>query len=260
MAQRRMFSPDIVNSDAFLEMPPSTQGLYFQLGMKADDDGFVNPKMVMRMIGSSDDELKVLIGKRFVLPFENGVIVIKHWRINNRVRKDWYRPTMYAEQKALLFVKNNGGYTFDEKQGKPLLLGVSVPKSHRIGDVGKDSIGKDSNTNTNTGTRKRVRVKKTIEFNPLGAEILKAFEEVDTKNKTYYGNKTQRAAADFLIQEHGLDQVTKVIKLLPKTNSISYFPTVTSPYDLKEKWGKLEAAMVRKKGESISKGRGVETN
>lgn len=145
MAQRRMFSPEIVNSDAFLEMPPSTQALYFQLGMKADDDGFVNPKMVMRTIGSTEDELKVLIGKRFVLPFENGVIVIKHWRVNNLVRKDWYRPSIYSEQKAKLFVKPNGIYTLDEGQGVPLL---DDPRQRTVTEpstqvrLGKDRIGK----------------------------------------------------------------------------------------------------------------------
>lgn len=102
------------------------------------------------------------------------------------------------------------------------------------------------------------KTKKQSEYNPLGAEILKAFEEVDAKNKTYYGNKTQRAAADFLISEHGLEQVLKVVALLRKTNSVSYFPSITSPHDLKEKWAKLEAALIRKKGEGITKGRGVE--
>lgn len=159
---RRMFSPDIVNSDAFLEMPPSTQALYFQLGMKADDDGFVNPKMVMRMIGSSDDELKVLVGKRFVLPFENGVIVIKHWRVNNLIRKDWYRPTQYLEQKSLLSLKENGSYTFDSKQGVPLLNGVvNESLTNRQHSIGKDRIGKDSLDNTDTTpTEKKVKVKK----------------------------------------------------------------------------------------------------
>lgn len=117
MAQRRMFSPAIVNSDAFLEMPPSTQALYFQLGMKADDDGFVNPKMVMRMMGSTDDELKVIIAKKFVLPFENGVIVVKHWRMNNYVRKDRYKETVYLPQKDFLFVKPNQAYSLNDSDG-----------------------------------------------------------------------------------------------------------------------------------------------
>lgn len=111
MAQRRMFSPKIVSSDAFLDMPTSSRELYFQLGMYADDDGFVNPRFVMRMTGASQDDLKVIISKRFVLPFENGVIIIKHWLINNTIRQDRYTPTVYTEQKKLLKVKENGAYT-----------------------------------------------------------------------------------------------------------------------------------------------------
>jgi len=111
MAQRRMFSPKIVSSDASLDMPTSSRELYFQLGMYADDDGFVNPRFVMRMTGASEDDLKVLITKRFVLPFENGVIVIKHWKINNEIKADRYHETIYLEQKARLNQKPNGAYT-----------------------------------------------------------------------------------------------------------------------------------------------------
>ena len=106
-----MFSPTIVCSDAFLDMPASGRDLYYQLGMYADDDGLVNPRKIMRMIGSSEDDLKILIAKRFVLPFPSGVLVIKHWKINNLVRKDWYRPTQYIEEKSTLTEKENGAYT-----------------------------------------------------------------------------------------------------------------------------------------------------
>lgn len=116
MSQRRMFSPNIVESDAFLDMPSSSQALYFHLGMFADDDGFVNPRRIMRMMNASEDDLKVLVTKRFVLPFENGVIVIKHWRINNLVRKDWYKETQYLEQKKTLMLKENGSYTEANKE------------------------------------------------------------------------------------------------------------------------------------------------
>lgn len=149
-----MFSPDIVNSDAFLEMPPSTQALYFQLGMKADDDGFVNPKMVMRMMGSTEDELKVLKGKNFVIPFDNGVVVIKHWRINNFIRKDRYRETTYVEQRKLLFVKQNCSFTLNENHGIPIEKSVwksdedmrltsGQPNDIPLVNPGKDRIGKD---------------------------------------------------------------------------------------------------------------------
>lgn len=101
MAERRMFTKKIIDSDAFLDMPLSTQALYFHLNMRADDDGFVNnPKKICRMTGASEDDLRVLISKRFVLTFENGVIVIKHWRMHNLLRKDRYKPTQYQEQLA----------------------------------------------------------------------------------------------------------------------------------------------------------------
>lgn len=112
MAEKRMFTQKIIDSDAFLDMPLSTQALYFHLNMRADDDGFINnPKRIQRTIGASEDDLKLLIAKRFVICFENGVIVIKHWRMHNTLRKDRYNPTQYQEQYAMLEVKDNNAYT-----------------------------------------------------------------------------------------------------------------------------------------------------
>ena len=111
-----MFTQKIIDSDAFLEMPLSTQSLYFHLNMRADDDGFVNgPKKIQRMIGASEDDLKLLIAKRFVLNFESGVMVIKHWRMHNTLQKDRYKPTQYQEELSLLAVKENRSYTEREK-------------------------------------------------------------------------------------------------------------------------------------------------
>ena len=90
----------------------STQCLYFHLSMRADDDGFINnPKKVQRMIGASDDDLKLLILKNFIIPFESGIVVIKHWKIHNYIRSDRYKQTVYQEEKALLELKENGTYT-----------------------------------------------------------------------------------------------------------------------------------------------------
>lgn len=112
MAEKRMFTQKIIDSDAFLDMPLSSQALYFHLNMRADDDGFVNnPKRIQRTIGASEDDLKLLIAKRFVIGFESGVIVIKHWRMHNTLRKDRYNPTQYQEELALLDVKDNNVYT-----------------------------------------------------------------------------------------------------------------------------------------------------
>ena len=99
MAERRMFSKSIIDSDIFLDMPLSTQCLYFHLSMRADDDGFVNKtKRIMRMIGSSDDDLRILIAKNFVLPFESGLVVITHWKVHNYIQKDRYRPSTEKEK------------------------------------------------------------------------------------------------------------------------------------------------------------------
>lgn len=147
-----MFTQKIIDSDAFLDMPLSTQALYFHLNMRADDDGFVNnPKRIQRTIGASEDDLKLLHAKRFVIGFENGVIVIKHWRMHNTLRKDRYNPTQYQDEFALLDVKDNNAYT--ERLPEPL---ESIPESvsttwqpsgNQLAtqySIGKDSIGKVS--------------------------------------------------------------------------------------------------------------------
>lgn len=121
MAQKRMFDKTITNNDNFLEMPDSTQNLYFHLSMEADDDGFVdNWKSIMRMTGKKEDDLKLLIAKKFIIPFETGVIVIKHWRINNYLRKDRYRQTKYLKEKSLLTIQENEEYELKKTSGIPV--------------------------------------------------------------------------------------------------------------------------------------------
>jgi hypothetical protein len=139
MAERRMFAKTIVDSDAFLDMPVTARLLYYDLSMRADDDGFINsPKKIQRMIGASDDDLKVLIAKKFIIPFESGVVVIKHWRIHNYIQKDRYKPTVYKEEMAKLEIKDNNSYSLETKC---IQNGYSLDTQVRLG---KDSIGKDS--------------------------------------------------------------------------------------------------------------------
>lgn len=123
MGDRRMFSKTIVDSDAFLDMPLSTQALYFHLAMRADDEGFVNnPKRIQRLIGSSDDDLKVLFAKRFILGFQSGVIVIKHWKIHNYIQSDRFHETTYTEEKALIKENQNKSYSYaDEDLTQPCI-------------------------------------------------------------------------------------------------------------------------------------------
>ena len=140
MAERRMFAKTIIDSDAFLDMPLSTQALYFHLSMRADDDGFINnSKKIQRMIGASDDDLKLLMAKSFLIPFQSGVVVIKHWKIHNYIRSDRYKETVYQEEKSLLSVKDNNAYTLGIPDGTP--DGYRLDTQVRLG---KDSIGKDS--------------------------------------------------------------------------------------------------------------------
>ena len=134
-----MFAKTIVMSDAFLDMPLGARCLYFTLGMVADDDGFVNsPKSVIRQCAATEDDLKILIAKKFVIVFENGVLVIKHWKINNYIQKDRYIATKYADLKAYLSLDENNAY---RKEKEPCIQNVYT---------GKDSIGKDSIDNSIT--------------------------------------------------------------------------------------------------------------
>lgn len=140
MAERRMFSKQITESDAFLEMPLTTQALYFHLGMNADDDGFINnSKKIQKLIGASEDDLKLLIAKKFIIPFETGVVVVKHWRINNYLQKDRYKETLYLEEKSRLFIKDNKAYTLNNTD-----CIQTVSKVYTQDSIGKNSIDKYS--------------------------------------------------------------------------------------------------------------------
>lgn len=175
MAERRMFAKTIVLSDAFLDMPMGARCLYFTLGMFADDDGFVNsPKSIMRQIGASEDDLKVLVAKKFILPFESGIIVIKHWRINNYLRNDRYNATKYIEEKSELVVEENGSYTKRDSFG--------IPNSG-IPSIGKDSIDKDSIVDIIEAPKKEVRHKYGAYNNVLLSDT--DLEKLKTEFKDY---------------------------------------------------------------------------
>lgn len=158
MAERRMFAKTIIDSDAFLDMPLTTQALYFHLSMRADDEGFINnPKKIVRMIGAGEDELKLLFAKGYVIPFDSGVVVIKHWRIHNYLRSDRFKPTIYMDERAMVALKENNEYTLvhgDSENGIPTVYQTDtngIPTVNRAVyqmdtqySIGKDSIGKDS--------------------------------------------------------------------------------------------------------------------
>ena len=153
MAERRMFAKTIVDSDMFIDMPMSARLLYYDLAMRADDDGFVNsPKKIMRFVGASMDDMNVLIAKQFIILFESGVVVIKHWKIHNYIQKDRYKATSYQAEKESLTLKNGTYYTDDLPDVSNLdtecIQDVySLDTQDRLGKVrlGKDRIelGKD---------------------------------------------------------------------------------------------------------------------
>jgi hypothetical protein len=142
-----MFAKTIIDSDAFLDMPPSTQVLYFHLAMRADDDGFINnPKTIMRMVGAKDDDIKLLIAKRFIIPFESGVVVIKHWRIHNYIQKDRYTETKYIEEKNQLIINEKNGYSLkqirllDDENDNVYILDTQVRLGKDRLELDKDSL------------------------------------------------------------------------------------------------------------------------
>lgn len=144
MAERRMMAKSIIKSDLFLDMPATTQNLYFHMLLEADDDGFINsPKSIMRVIGAKDDDIKVLIAKQFVIPFESGVLVIKHWKIHNYIQKDRYRPSLRPE-KEMLSVAENKEYV--EVLGDVSSMDTRCIQNVRVGKVsiGKSRLGKSS--------------------------------------------------------------------------------------------------------------------
>lgn len=150
MAERRMFAKTIVDSDAFLDMPTSSQCLYFHLAMRADDDGFINnPRKIMRMVGASDDDARILLSKNFIIAFESGVVVIKHWRIHNIIRSDRHKETNYTEELAKLSVKDNGAYTLTTKcqPNDNQLTTNCQPSDNQL--TAQVSIGKDSIVKSN---------------------------------------------------------------------------------------------------------------
>ena len=171
VAQKRMFRLDVLETDAFMEMPLTTQALYFWLGLKADDDGFVgNPNMVTRNVGASSDDLKLLIAKRFLIQFADGVVVVKHWRMHNTLSVNRYKETKYLSDKSLLLLQENKAYSLNS--GTPL-------DDRRLTEMGKRQIGIDEQKTNNRRTKDEqktntdidigidIDLDKDIDINPL---------------------------------------------------------------------------------------------
>ena len=177
MARRRMFSLDIIDTDLFIEMPQTSRLLYYELCMRADDDGFVSsPKKIQKMVGCSDDDFKVLITKKFIIPFDTGIVVIRHWKIHNYIQKDRYKETIYLDEKKHLNQEENGMYI------ECIQDGYSMDTQVRLG---KDSIDKDSKDKS-----KKEKNKKETEFDQL---INQNFTDEELKNTIYEFIKMRKA-------------------------------------------------------------------
>lgn len=233
MANRRMFSQDVTNSDEFLDMPLSSQALYFHLGINADDDGFVQPKRVMRMVEAKQDDLKVLKGKGFVIEFHNSVIVITHWKVNNQIRADRKKDTIYKEHLANLGLNDADIYEL-----QPIDNQVSTKCPHSIG---KDSIGEYRIGEVSKG-KNNISSETSSQGNNDISAVIKMFEIVNPSISSLYGNKTQRASAARLLKKWTPNQIKTVVNILPELNAdrFSKGKSIT-PYELEKNLGFIKA-------------------
>lgn len=224
LAQKRMFTMKIVDSDAFLNMPATTQCLYFHLNMRADDDGFIgNPKRIMKITGASEDDLRLLIAKRFVLTFEDGVIVIKHWRMHNTLSRDRYTETSYIDEKRMLLLKENGSYSLAsgnviddtkliERSNRQThnRRNKDATKTHADKDIGLDKDididkEKDNKLIVSKDTICQTDVRRVIEeWNKLQEVGINPIRDIKPSSKRYLLLKGR-------IREYGIDEVLNAI-------------------------------------------------
>lgn len=229
MAQKRMFTMKIVDSDAFLDMPLSTQCLYFHLNMRADDDGFIgNPKRIMKIIGASEDDLRLLIAKRFVLTFEDGVIVIKHWRMHNTLSRDRYAETSYTDEKKMLLLKDNGSYS--------LTGGNPIDDTRLIERSGRQTQQRRNKNATKTHSDKGLDIDKDIDKEKDNKLIVSkdTICQTDVRRVIEEWNKLQEVGINPIrdikpsskrcqllkgrIREYGIDEVLNAINNVRKSD------------------------------------------
>lgn len=223
MANRRMFSKKITDTDKFLDMPASAQNLYFHLNMHADDDGFLgNAKTIKRMVGSSDDDLKLLVTKQFLIPFDDGVVVIKDWRIHNYIRSDRYRSTIYTDHKNSLQINENQQYELVSDQPKEVGMTDGIPSGNQDGyqmdtqdRLGKVRLGK---VRLGKGRLDSTRQDKTQESQPeadhISLEVVEVIDYLNQKAGTKYRATTaatKRLVGARLKEGFTVDDCKKVI-------------------------------------------------
>ena len=199
LANKRMFTMKIVDTDAFLDMPLSTQCLYFHLNMRADDDGFIgNPKRIEKIIGANDDDLKLLIAKRFVILFDDGVIVIKHWRMHNTLSRDRYIETSYTDEKKKLLLKDNGSYS--------LTNGNSIDDTKLI-----------ERSNRQTQKRRKIDERKTHSDKDIGLD-----KDLELDLDTELDKDKEKDINDLIVSRDTIRQ-TDVQRIIDEWNTLEEF-------------------------------------
>jgi hypothetical protein len=185
MAQKRMFDKIITNDDNFLEMPNSTQALYFHLSMNADDDGFVNNwKSIMKITGTKEDDLKILISKSYLIPFDSGIIVIKHWRINNYLRGDRYRPTQFQKEFNMLENHENKAYQLKSEWST---IGIPLVNPDKI-RIDKNRIEKNREEENSIDNKK---MSLTSDEMSLGTDKISSDDSLAIASSTPTENKKE---------------------------------------------------------------------
>lgn len=200
MAERRMFAKSIIDSDMFLDMPLSTQALYFHLSMRADDEGFINnPKRIMRTVGCNEDDMRLLITKQYIIPFDSGIVVIKHWRIHNYIQSDRKKNTNFVDEMEQLQVEKNKTYSLKDTAHTPPCIQSSEPldteciqngyKMDTQDSIGKYRLDKDSiyNTSYSAEPESSTAMKKPfITFPCIKGETFDVTDEYLEQLKGYY--------------------------------------------------------------------------
>ncbi len=248
-----MFSKVITNSSGFLMMSQSAQNLYFHIGMNADDDGFCEIFSIMRMTESKPDDLKSIVERGFIYVIDSRVCIVKDWHENNYIQADRYTQSTYLKDPK--FVELYGIVMKDKISNIQRYKAVNDSCIHNVSEM-------DTQVRLGKGRKGKERIQKEApkvageplveKFTQEGAEVVKAFEIVDPKNKTYYKNITQRSAADFLISEYGKNKVLWVIQHLPILNKQQYMKKSYTPFQLKENWQAIKDHLESLKAKKVN--------
>jgi hypothetical protein len=223
-----MFDKAIIDTDRFMDMPMSAKAIYFLLGMEADDEGFVSYKKVMRIHGGNEDDVKVLTAKSFIIKFPSGVVVITDWNKNNWLDTRRIKPTEYVAEKGQLALTKDKTYTLSN--------GLASIEESRVEEGSTEQLAPE----TGAGGHQDI------------VDVIDSFKPVNPSYGSWFGNKTERAAIERMLKVHGKERLLQVISILPKSNTMPFVTTITSPYTLEKKWADLEATMRKAQNKEIT--------